>query len=370
MASYSSRILKDIDRWSADGLIDQQIAHLLRRDVEANRREALSFGFILAIMAAVLFGAAILLFIAANWEVFPRLARVIMLGTLIGGGNVGGAWLKERGHRAAAEGLWLVAAAAFGASIALIGQMYHLSGDEADAVLIWCAAVAVAATGLRSAPLTIAAVALADAWLLMRGMEGWGGAGFPYLFPAIAAAFWLVSLWTECRPARHLLVLSLLAYVFLLAIRHDFLTVAALLASISAALFAASVRWPDLSERWVRLNGKLPLHSFQGFLLGMIMTQSWLAADDAPFVLVAALTLAGIAAALLLAGREDRRLRTVAYLAFGIELCFIYVVTMSTMLGTAGFFLAAGAILGLLAIFIIRMERRLKSQGAGAELAA
>ena len=44
-----------------------------------------------------------------------------------------------RGNGAAAEAAWLVAAAGFGGGIALIGQMYHLSGDELAAILTWCA---------------------------------------------------------------------------------------------------------------------------------------------------------------------------------------------------------------------------------------
>jgi uncharacterized membrane protein len=76
------------------------------------------------------------------------------------------------------------------------------------------------------------------------------------------------------------------------------------------------------------------------------------------FVLTAALTLAGIAAAILYAGRESRGLRWVAYLGFAFELVFIYLVTMQTMLGTAGFFLAAALILAVLAFVIIRIEKR------------
>ena len=70
----------------------------LPRDVEANERKSLSFGSILAMMAALLFGAAILIFVAANWEAIPRLARVAALFAVILGGYVGGAVLKTRDH--------------------------------------------------------------------------------------------------------------------------------------------------------------------------------------------------------------------------------------------------------------------------------
>ena len=77
-----------------------------------------------------------------------------------------------------------------------------------------------------------------------------------------------------------------------------------------------------------------------------------------------------IVAAVVLAGRESRGLRWIAYTGFAIELCLIYVVMIQDMLGTAGFFLAAGGILGLLAFAIIRIERRMNEprlpQGAAA----
>jgi uncharacterized membrane protein len=78
------------------------------------------------------------------------------------------------------------------------------------------------------------------------------------------------------------------------------------------------------------------------------------------FATTSAIALAGIAAAIVLAGRESRGLRWVAYLGFAFELFIIYAVTMQTMLGTAGFFLAAAVILGLLAVVIIRIEKRMK----------
>jgi len=39
----------------------------------------------------------------------------------------------------------------------------------------------------------------------------------------------------------------------------------------------------------------------------------------------------------------------------------IYVVTLQSMLDTAGFFLAAAVMLGILALIIIRVEKRMKA---------
>ena len=59
----------------------------------------------------------------------------------------------------------------------------------------------------------------------------------------------------------------------------------------------------------------------------------------------------------MLAGRESRGLRWIAYAGFAVELCIVYAVMIEDMLGTAGFFLAAGILLALLAFAIIRIEK-------------
>lgn len=363
MANYTKRLKQDVERWIGLGLIDRPAGEALIADATFHERRSLSFGSVLMIMAALLFCAAILLVVAANWEAMPRLARVGMLFALIGAGYLGGALLKVRGHGALAEGAWLIAATAFGGAIALIGQMYHLSGDEEAAILTWCAGTALAAAALRSGPLTVGATAIAVSWMVTEGFDIWGRGDLPLLFPAVALALWTVSLWTGSVAARHLILLSLIAYAVLLADRVGIATVGVCLAAISGLIFAASVLAAEQVERIARLNGRLPLHALIGFLVGAAMLQLEHSADTVLLVTIALVVFAAVAAAILMAGRESRALRWVAYLGFFLELTFLYLVTIGTMLGTAGLFLASGLVLGLFAFVIIRIERRLGSGG-------
>lgn len=371
MASYSSRVRADAVRWVAQGIIDDRAAQAITADAEQSDRRSLSFGSILAIMAALLLGAAILIFVASNWEAIPRVARVGALFAIIFAGYVGGAVLKIADHAAIGEAVWLIAAAAFGGAIALIGQMYHLSGDEAQAILTWCAGTALAAAALRSGPLTMAAVALAAAWLFFLGVSFWRYSDFPHAFIVIAAVLWLVSYWTRSVGARHLLLLSLVFYGALWAAEADVLRVGSVMAAISAVLFAAAVAAPREVDRIARLDGLLPVHALIGFLAGIAMTQIELADTDGPgFAIASVVALGGIVAAVVFAGRESRGLRWIAYTGFAFELCLIYAVMIEGMLGTAGFFLAAGVILAILAVAIIRIERRMKAPAFPAGAAA
>jgi len=366
MAGYLSNLRKDIARWQAAGLIDADTAAALLRDAE-NRPGGISFGSILAMLAAALLGAALLLLVAANWEALPRLFRVGMIFAGIIVGYVGGAWLKQRDHAAFGEALWFLAATAFGAGIALIGQMYHLSGDEAQAVLLWCGGTGLAALALRSGPLTVGAVLIAGGWLLLQ--VDWRGHDLPLGYLAVAAALWGVSLWTHSATARHLLLLSLTFYALLVYMDGGTLAAPVTLVAVSAAAFAVSVQYPEQSERVLRLGGGLPVQALLGFLAGMAVIQ-FEHYEKQSFTLLAMLTFAGVVGALLLEGRHSRMLRWLAYAGFIFELGFVYIVLLGSMLGTAGFFFAAGVVLAGIAYAITRIERRMANVRRGGEGAA
>jgi uncharacterized membrane protein len=67
---------------------------------------------------------------------------------------------------------------------------------------------------------------------------------------------------------------------------------------------------------------------------------------------------------LIIGGKAGRKVRWLAYLGFAVEISFVYIATVGTMLGTAGFFLLAAIGLGVLAFVIIRIERRIAASAA------
>jgi uncharacterized membrane protein len=358
LAGYLSSVRKDIDRWRDARLINDATASALAAEAEAHHRRGFSLGSILAILAAILVGAALLLLIAANWEAFPRLARVATIFVVILAGYGGGAVLKNRGQHAFAEGLWLLAAIAFGGGIALIGQMYHLSGDEADALLLWGAGTALAAAALRSGPLTIGSVLLAATWMVYVAIEGAPDTGVPLIYPLFAAVLWAIAVWTGSVSARHLILMSLMLFASLLYLEDEVVWVPVGLAAVSVGVFAAAVARPELAERLSGLGGGLVVQGLLGFITGMSIVQIELY-EGPYFLIVAIVVFAGVVAALLLAGRGNRALRWTAYAGFIFELGFVYLTLFDTMLDTSGFFLASGLTLALLAWLINRVERRM-----------
>lgn len=366
MATYPTKVKRDIVRWREAGLIDQSMAETLSFDIEQNGGAGISFGAVLTMMAAALFAAAVLVFIAANWEEIPRLMRVGMLLTLIFAGYVGGALFKLNGREAIGEASWLVAAAGFGASIALIAQIYHLSGDEVQAVFVWGAGVAFAAAALRSGPLTAGAVLLAGVWMVMVPIySDWGWSGPPIAWLGIAIVLYALSFWTGSQLARHLILLSLYLFVVMFFVEHDSsMSLPLTLAGAAGILLVLARFLPAQTQRLSGLPAEaISLQALFGFLIAVGIMQIMLI-DKENFILPTILALAGIVAALLLAGRDNRALRWFAYLAFAFQLCFLYVVMLGTMMDTAGFFLFAGLILSVLAFLISRFERAMATAPA------
>ncbi len=364
MAGYVSTLKKDIARWEAEGLVDAATAAALRRDADS-RPGGVSFGQILAILAAALIGASILLLIAANWEAFPRVMRVMMIFAVILGGYLGGAALARRGSGGFAQALYILAAVAFGAGIALVAQMYHLSGEETGAILTWCAGTAFAALLLRSGPLTAGAVLLAATWLVMVTTDrNWFGAP-PLTYLLIAAALWAVSLWTQSIAARHLILFSLMLFAILHFLDAERVAAPILLAAASAGLFGVWVAAPEATDRMAKLGDHgVPIQGLLGFIAGMSPIQ-FSYQDQGIFLLVVIIVFAAIIGALLLGGRDSRLLRWLAYAAFTYEVGYVYVVLVATMIGTAGLFLTAGLVVAALAWFITRLEKRMRAPLAG-----
>lgn len=359
MASHAAKVKADIVRWRQAGLIDQPTADLLACDIEAHERASFSFGSILAVLAALLMGAALLLFVGANWESIPRPARVGLLFCVIAVGYIGGAALKITGRESVAEAVWLVAAAAFGGALALVGQMYHLSGETAAALLTWFCATLLAAFMLRSSLLTVAAGGLAAAWLCFEGVSLWSLAPHLWQLPVMLAAVWAVSWWTRSMAARHLALLVLIFYGVVLALEFEAAPIGMALAGVSALAFLAAVLAPREVERLAGLGGYLPLSSLLGFLTGMTVLQAEFWERTGPLALLALVALLGIVVAIMLAGRESRAVRVLAYLGFAEQLCLVYLGLIGTMLNTAALLFIAALLMAALAFVIFRVERRM-----------
>lgn len=343
------RILRLVEEWQQARLIDAATAAALREDV-VRRRAAFPAARLLALFAALTLGAALLLLIAANWDVLPRLWRVALLALTMFAANLGGAWAALRARPVLAEGLYLAGGFAFGASLALVGQMYHLSGDTADALAIWYVSTLVSSLVLRAAWLNAGAVVLALCWIGTRAADAPLSLAASHVFLAMIAASFALSYRTRSLPARHLSALALAAYTLSLFAWADSPLAAALLAVLFAAGLAAA--------RFLRARAPpaLAVHCLLQFLFAMVLLQLDMEGGWALAVCATATfaVLGGTAATL---DADERALRGLIYVAFVLELVWLYVTLIGTMLGTAGYLLLVGTALALAAWIVARRQQ-------------
>jgi uncharacterized membrane protein len=234
--AYRQRLEADLARWEADGVVAPAAIAAIRTALPP-LGPGITIAVVIAIVGGLLIAAAFLAFVAAHWTELARLLRVAMLlaGCLVAYGL--GSWFARDDRSVIADLCAGVGSIIFGASIALIGQMYHLGEDFAAGMLLWAvgALVAAALTGSRGA-LAVALVA-ACFWSNTRIFE--------IRDPHFAfAVFWLLAaglaLAWNSRVAAHLVAVAILPWWFTSAFQA-YIEPAFVLADGAALLFGTGL---------------------------------------------------------------------------------------------------------------------------------
>jgi uncharacterized membrane protein len=371
--AYHDKLKTDIAHWSELGLIDKATGqNLIAASLVKSQRFGL--GGTLAILAAILIGAAIITFVSANWQDMPRIVRLGLLLLLIWAGFVAGAWRTSRGDKAFGEGLLFIGGISFGASIALVGQMYHLSGADETAVLVWWTGCAAGAAFIGSPALTALCAVLVGARLLafsdgiditIRDYVAWG--------------MWLVSVglayMNQSRTSRHLLLLALLCLALFEIIREDALNFRGLVISFVAAfVYIIATRNPNQVKKLTGFETELPGYGVAFVAFGLIATliESWSTGsifDSEGRRALLTLVLVGVSIfALLDRGATDRGVRWMSYIVFAIGVIWLANDVLGSLMGTSGVFLGTGLSVLVLAFVVVRSEKRVKIDKEGGAL--
>lgn len=371
-----------IDQWQSQGLLDQETADRLRLDVKT-RKNGFGIGGVLAVLGALLLGAALILFVAANWEVIPRVWRVALILFVMWSGYLGGAWLQRRGESGQsntlaaifAPALYLLSAITYGAGIALIGQMYHMSGDMTTAALAWGVGVLVAAVLLRAPILTAAALGIGG-FYLSTVLNELGGqvnlvASYRWVMPLYIFACIGAIIYTKADKAMHLLAALTLAYFLTLYFDIENQAILILMITLGAVLVICQGRWPAFERYSYGFGSQLAGYGLASLLIALFIFQvehkdlfnSYEAGADAVYSLAA---IAICVFALIIAGEKSGQLRWFAYAGFSLHVLYLATVTVGTMIGTSGVFLIGGLLVMGLAYLVTRMEKYLHGTPAKA----
>jgi uncharacterized membrane protein len=364
MSWYCNKVERDLARWQTSGWVSEAGASAIRADL-ASRRSPFGVAPIFAILGAVLFGFAVMSFVAAHWEGMSKLARLALLLVALWGCYGAAAALFQRQLEAFAQAAVLGGIAVFGASIMLIAQMYHMDGHPPDAVLMWALGALLAAALVRSRPALAAAFVLLVVWTCYeRGLSD----NAHWSFLAVWAVAAVGAAWLGWRPGFHLAAVSLaiwlvpLGYFVLDRHAHWTVIVAGLLAAVGAA--AAG---PVIDRRIaasaplfaygliVAFAGLFTIQFIDGLILYGTPDPSW----TPRLVVLAILTLVLLLGAMLWALRSDNRAGLwLAYAGFAIEVFSLYLKTFDSFLNTSLFFLIAAILVSALAWAAYKLHQR------------
>lgn len=130
----------------------------LKEDKEDNQKKIIR---VMVIIGAILIGAGIFSFIAANWQEMPNLIKVsiIVIAMLISYGS--GWYLKEKsGLTKTGEALILLGSIIYGAGIFLVAQMFNIRANWPDGFILWMLGVIIMGYAIEAYSLFFLAVPL------------------------------------------------------------------------------------------------------------------------------------------------------------------------------------------------------------------
>lgn len=355
---YRGRLKRDFDLWVEKGLVARPSADAMLAEYDG-RRSAFSVGGVLTMLAALLISASILLLIAANWEAIPRGAKVISVIALVWIFHFAAGAAFARGADRLGAAALVLGTMSFGGAIALIAQLYHLSGDTVDAMLLWFAGAVVSAFLFRSAAVTVASgfLAFAVSFAMVDAFDWqWD---WLYGWSPIACALVVLALVyrTGAERARHLAYLVGLSWLGWLYGLSEEVWPAVLYAFAGTLAFVAVTVSGSPLEAIARRAGAAPaFYACALAVLGLVALHFEYDAGGRLAVLAAS-TIAFVLLALALAGRDNGAVRYLAYTVFAGEVLYLSFVTIDSMLGTSGFFLLSGLVVAVLAFVVVRMEK-------------
>jgi uncharacterized membrane protein len=352
---YRKLLLRDLDRWSANGWLTAQGRAAILADVDS-RAPGFSIASVLAILASVLMCFAALSLVAAHWDAIPRGARLLLLLASIWAAYIAAGFAEMRGRPWLADAAILLACGLFGASIMLVSQMYHIAGEPADGVLMWWVGSLVAGAALRSNPALALAMVLVCLWSSLHWIPdqrvhwpfliGWG---------LVSAAF----LWQRWWPGLHLSALSLSLFVIGLGYELDgghAHALVAVLGTLTAIALAALAMFRRDTEH---VAAPLVAYALAVGFAGLCALQFLETNTTSQMLAIAIPTLALLIAAIAYAlSARNGGVLWIGYIAFSIEILALYSMTIGTIIGTSLFFLIAAVIVALLAYLAYRLSSR------------
>lgn len=191
---FKKDMAQEVGDWINDGLIDtaQGEAILARYGASLQDARGSSLGYyVLTALAALFVGLALILILSHNWDQIPRAARMVGLCFLTLGVNTNGIRLMLT-DRYNSGVIWLFfGSICYGATIMLIGQIYHIGEHFPDGIFFWSLGILPLIFITRSRLIALLCLGLATIWMFVEAQSDFFPMSYPFF---VLAALWLAWL--------------------------------------------------------------------------------------------------------------------------------------------------------------------------------
>jgi len=189
---FRRQLRSESEKWWREGLIDAVLYEQLAERYEFASIETASGSRFIAVLlglGGILLGLGAITLVAANWQSWSRLLRMVVIFSAFIAVNGAGFYCWRRaGWQRLGVGLLLAGALVMGANIGLMSQMFHQGGSVSRLYLVWGLGVLVMAYSLRLAPLGVLS------WILLGLSYREGLIGGWFWRPGAIATDWIALL--------------------------------------------------------------------------------------------------------------------------------------------------------------------------------
>jgi uncharacterized membrane protein len=234
---FRDGLRRELPRWRQDGLVTDEAAAALGERYGLGKPEAGGPSIMAVyVLAALLVGGGVVSLVAWHWEEMARATKlVLILGAMLAAHGAGW-WLRDGGrHERIGHALQVVGTLIFGANIALVAQIFQVSGTWYGAFGGFAAGALVAGVAFESLPILL----LSSSAGLFAFATGYASdAPVPGIAVAFGGAVLFVLLaWRQRSRALLLVTAAGLGSALLAATAHHHVSVFPILA-VGAALAA------------------------------------------------------------------------------------------------------------------------------------
>jgi uncharacterized membrane protein len=189
---------EQLQAWGAEGVISQEQLDLLLHRYPVAGKTPLRLTAVILYCGAVMLGVGVILFVASNWHRFGPLVKTAVLLSTTLALLFAGYYLEyvQQKLRTTGKALVFLASIAWGASLVLIAQAYHIpSTGDWVILLLWALPLIPIALVLESPASLILSAFICGIWNFSYSV---GMSAPNYIFPALA----LLVLWPLAKQAR------------------------------------------------------------------------------------------------------------------------------------------------------------------------